>query len=120
MERLWGGLCGGRSVGKVASRLLSGSSGGACTLAISSCCHIAGSHLASVPMHGLAEYWTCQLHSHQVGSHGGGASPNGLLPWMGRVGAPWGYLHSQLLEQILQLQVPKCGSHSVSTFIFKR
>lgn len=102
MERLWGGLCGGRSsVGKVATWLPSESSGGASTLAVPSCCHITGSQLASVPMHGLAEYWTCQLHSHQIVSHGGGeASPNGSLHWMGRVVAPWGHQHSQRLEQI--------------------
>lgn len=92
MERLWGSLCGGRrSVGRVATRLLSESFGATCTLAIPSCCHITGSQLASVPMHGLAEYWTRQLHSHQIVSHGGGeASPNGFLPWMGESGGSLG------------------------------
>lgn len=123
MERLWGGLCGGRGwrsvCGKSGNQTASESSTALCSLAVPGCCHAAGSQSASVPMgwRNIGHVSCILIRLYLMGEET-------LLQMVFFTGwGAWGLPGATniviYLSKYLQLEVPKCGSHNVSSFIFK-
>lgn len=123
MERLWGGLCGGRSwrivCGKSSNQNASESSTGLCSLAFPSCCHVAGSQSASVPMgwQNIGHASCIVIRLYLMGEET--LLQMVVFTGWGEWGLPGATNIVNYLSKYLQLEVPKCGSHNVSTFISK-